>query len=338
MVALYDAPSAQIACEAGIDAVLVGDSLGNTVLGHDSTIPVTLDDIARHLGAVVRGVKSSSRPDVPIVADMPFATYATPEKAVENAAKLMQLGAHAVKIEGVLSDNYGQSQIFPILANAGIPIMGHLGFTPQSVLRFPSVVQGKTVADAGRLTDEARTLENAGCFAVVLEAMTREVAAHITRILEISTIGIGAGLECDGQILVWHDLVGLTQKPPKFAKKWADSRAIWDGAVKEYVAQVQNRAFPASEHSWSLSAAELEKWEENGTPVNFGENYSSGFYEPFETPGGRQFLVDIRTGQREPEGKLEEELLKLELKDADAPPQEDNSTVPARENDPFGGG
>ena len=260
MVALYDAPSAQIACDAGIDALLVGDSLGNTVLGWDSTIPVTLDDIARHLGAVVRGVKSSSRPDVPIIADMPFATYATPEKAVENAARLMQLGAHAVKIEGVLSENSGENRTFEILANAGIPIMGHLGFTPQSVLRFPSVVQGKTVADANRLEREAQVLESNGCFALVLEAVTAQVAQKITQSLLISTIGIGAGVGCDGQILVWHDLVGLTQKPPKFAKKWTNTREIWSEAVKNYVGEVEAREFPTEAHGWRMSDEEKEKW------------------------------------------------------------------------------
>lgn len=262
MVALSDAPSAQIACDAGIDALLVGDSLGNTALGYDSTIPVTMDDIAHHLKAVLRGVKSSSRPDVPIVADMPFGSYATAELGVQNAVRLMQLGAHAVKIEGTQSHFWegGFGSVFTLCKMAGVPVMGHLGFTPQSVMKFENVVQGRSVQEADRLILQAQFLAAAGCFAVVLEAVTGAVAHEITRKLSISTIGIGAGKDCDGQILVWHDLVGITEKPFKFARAFTPTRENWLGALRAYCSEVELAQFPSAQHSWEMSAEESEQW------------------------------------------------------------------------------
>lgn len=253
MISLYDAPSAQIACEAGVDAILVGDSLGNTILGYDSTIPVTMEDMKRHTGAVVRGVRSSSRSTVPVVADLPFGSYATPQSAVENAVALLQLGAHAVKVEGVMPN------VLKAMTENGIPVMGHLGFTPQSVLRFESVVQGKTVEAARQLEKSARIVDEF-CFAMVLEAVTVEVAQSITRECRGSTIGIGAGAGCDGQVLVWNDLVGLSPKTFKLAKAWANTRELWLSAAQGYVSEAQSGSFPTAENSWNMPGDELERF------------------------------------------------------------------------------
>src|SRR4051812_32515759 len=216
MVSLYDAPTAEICCEAGVDCILVGDSLGNVILGYDNFLSVTMEDVLRHTAAVARGVKRSRRPEVPVVGDLPFGSYASPEQAAENGASLVRAGAHGVKLEGA-----GPSALVGvrILIEMGVPIVGHLGFTPQSSLRFSGVVQGKTAGAALRLLEEARELEAAGCSALVLEAVPSEVARHVTDVLSIPTIGIGAGAGCDGQVLVWHDLVGLTPgKALRFVK------------------------------------------------------------------------------------------------------------------------
>ncbi len=261
MIALSDAPSAQIACDAGIDALLVGDSLGNTALGYDSTIPVTMDDIAHHLRAVLRGVKSSSRPDVPVIADMPFGSYATPEIGVQNAVRLMQLGAHGVKIEGTqILWRGGLATIFQYCELAGIPVMGHLGFTPQSILKFENVVQGRSAEHADRLFAEAQHLERTGCFALVLEAVTVEVAREVSAKLAIPTVGIGAGPHCDGQVLVWHDLVGITEKPFKMARAFASTRENWLGAIKNYCSEVESSQFPTAQNGWDMSVEEAEIW------------------------------------------------------------------------------
>ncbi len=255
MLALYDAPSARIACDAGLDAILVGDSIGNTLLGYDSTLPVTLDDIALHTGAVARGVKASHRPDVAIVADMPFGSYATPELAASGAVKLLQAGAHAVKIEGT------PKGVFEKLAEVGVPAMGHIGFTPQSMLMFDSVVQGRTAEQGAQLLEEAQWIAERGAFGLVLEAMTSDVAARITGSLAISTVGIGAGAGCDGQVLVWHDAVGLTPQMFRFAKNFADTAHLWHEAIGAYVSQVQTREFPTPQHAWEMSEEELKVWE-----------------------------------------------------------------------------
>lgn len=250
MVALSDAPSAQIACDAGLDAILVGDSLGNTALGFDSTLPVTMDMMAHHVAAVVRGVKSSTRPDVPIIADMPFGSYATVERGVENAVRLMQLGAHAVKIEGA---SEGNRRLIHLLGETGVPVMGHIGFTPQSQLRMEGVVQGKTLEHAQGLFWAAYLLEQAGCFSVVLEAMTREVASEISSRLSIPSIGIGAGEGCSGQVLVWHDLVGISAKTLKMARAYAQTRSLWLEALTQYKGDVEARSFPAMENGWATA-------------------------------------------------------------------------------------
>ncbi len=255
MLALYDAPSARIACDAGLDAILIGDSMGNTLLGYDSTLPVTLDDIALHTGAVARGAKASTRPDVAIVADMPFGSYATPELAAQGAVRLLQAGAHAVKVEGA------PAGVFEKLSEVGVPAMGHIGFTPQSVLKFDNVVQGRSAAQGAQLLEQARELEARGAFAVVLEAMTREVAARITGALGVATVGIGAGAGCDGQVLVWHDALGLTPRPFRFARSFANTAQLWNEAIGSYVTQVQTREFPAPENGWEMSEDELHLWD-----------------------------------------------------------------------------
>ena len=265
MLALYDAPSARLACDAGIDAVLVGDSMGNTMLGYDSTLPVTLDDIALHVGAVARGVRASSRPDVAIVADMPFGSCADASVAVAGAVRLLQAGAHAVKIENT------PTGVFERLAEVGVPVMGHIGFTPQSVLKFDRVVQGRTASEANALLQQAQWIENQGAFAVVLEAMTAQVAARITGAVEVATIGIGAGAGCDGQVLVWHDVVGLTPRPLRLARSWADTAQLWREAVGGYVGEVQTRSFPAPENGWEMDETELRAWKESSREAPLDE-------------------------------------------------------------------
>jgi 3-methyl-2-oxobutanoate hydroxymethyltransferase len=266
MVSLYDAPTAEICSEAGVDCLLVGDSMGNAMLGYDDFLSVTMDDVLRHTAAVARGVKQSRRPEVPVVADLPFGSYASPEQAAHNGAKLIRAGAHGVKLEGA-----GPSALAAIrtLVEMGAPIVGHLGFKPQSSLQFSSVVQGKTAGAASRLLQEARDLESAGCIALVLEAVTSEVASHITEELSIPTIGIGAGAGCVGQVLVWHDLAGLTtprKKPFRFVKRYADSRGLFSEAARSFADEVRSGAFPTEEHGWNMPETELEEWRahENG--------------------------------------------------------------------------
>lgn len=263
MVALYDAPSAKICCDAGIDALLVGDSMGNVVLGYDDTVAVTVDDIRVHTGAVARGAKSSSKPDTPVVADLPFGSYATPELAVHNGAILMRAGAHALKLEGA-----GEMALSAVrvLAQMGAPVVGHIGYTPQSSLRFEGVVQGKTAAAARELLAQAKRLQDAGCCAIVLEAVAAEAAARITENIEICAIGIGAGAACNGQVLVWHDLVGLLEGAPfRFVKRFANAREVLQNAAREYSQQVKSGAFPTAEHAWKMVDGEIEKLRDGET-------------------------------------------------------------------------
>lgn len=258
MISLYDAPSAALCCDAGVDILLVGDSLGNVVLGHESTVPVTMEDMLGHTAAVARGVRSSTRPDVPVVADLPFGSYATVELATANGADLMRSGAHGVKLEGA---GDGALAAIRSLNETGAPVVGHLGFTPQSALRFEGVVQGKTGAAASRLLEEARRLEEAGCCAIVLEVVPAEVAARVTQALSIPTIGIGAGGECDGQVLVWHDLAGLTPgKPLRFVKRYANAHSLLAGAAEDFITEVRAGDFPLPEHGWTMDEAELRNW------------------------------------------------------------------------------
>jgi 3-methyl-2-oxobutanoate hydroxymethyltransferase len=259
MVSLYDAPTAALCCEAGVDAILIGDSMGNVILGYDSTVPVDMDDMAHHTAAVARGVKSSARPEVPIVADLPFGSYHGGKSEIAaNGARLLRAGAHAVKVEG---GNDVTLRAIELLTQMGAPVMGHLGFTPQSVLRFEETVQGKTASNAEQLLREAKRLEEAGCFGVVLEAVTSEVAQRITDEVKMATIGIGAGLGCDGQVLVWHDLAGLLPgKPFRFVKQFAQARALLVDAARAYVDEVHSGNFPAAANGWAMSDEEREKW------------------------------------------------------------------------------
>ena len=258
MISLYDAPTAALCCDAGVDVILVGDSLGNVVLGHESTVPVTMEDMLLHTATVARGVRSSSRPDVPVIADLPFGTYATVAHATKNGADLMRAGAHGVKLEGA-----GEAAIAAVRAldGMGAPVVGHLGYTPQSALSFAGVVQGKTGAAASRLLDEALRLEKAGCCAIVLEVVPVEVARRVTEALSIPTIGIGAGGECDGQVLVWHDLAGLTPgKPLRFVKRYADAHSLLAEAAEGFIEEVRSGAFPRPEHGWPMDEDELKRW------------------------------------------------------------------------------
>ncbi|RIX53521.1 3-methyl-2-oxobutanoate hydroxymethyltransferase [Paenibacillus nanensis] len=247
----YDYPSAKLAEEAGIDVILVGDSLGNVVLGYETTIPVTIDDIVYHTRAVARAAAHTF-----IVADMPFMTYgASRELTLTNAAKIMQQGgAQAVKLEGgaeIAAD-------VEALVKAGIPVMGHIGLTPQSVHQLGGYkVQGKTEKDAQRLMDDALALEQAGAFSIVLELVTEPVAEAVSKALSIPTIGIGAGRGCDGQVLVYHDLLQYASPyfEKKFVKTYADIGSMIRGAIESYVDEVKTGQFPAEEHVFQPGTA-----------------------------------------------------------------------------------
>ena len=240
----YDVLTARMLDEAGVDLLLVGDSLGNVVLGHDTTLPVTLDDVISHARAVMRAC-----PRALVVADMPFLTYhITPEETLRNAGRLIkEAGVDGVKLEG------GESRVPHIraLIEAEIPVMGHLGLTPQSVLEFGGYrIQGRTPGDVDRLVADARALVKAGCFAVVLEGMPAAVAARITEAAAVPTVGIGAGVSCDGQILVTPDLLGMTERIPKFVRPYADARAITIDAVRRYADDVREGRFPGPEETY----------------------------------------------------------------------------------------
>jgi len=241
MITAYDYPTAKIASESGAEIILVGDSLGNVILGYDSTIPVTMEDMIMHVKAVRRGA-----PDAFIVGDMPFLSYEVSiEKAVENAGLLLKAGANAVKLEG--GEEF--SETIRHIVRAGIPVMGHLGFTPQSVnLLGGHRVQGKTPESREKLIKDAKALEKAGCFSIVLELVVESVAKEITQSVGIPTIGIGAGRYCDGQVLVFHDVVGLTQMNLKFAKKYANTYEIMLEAVKKYREEVKSKLFPSDDN------------------------------------------------------------------------------------------
>jgi 3-methyl-2-oxobutanoate hydroxymethyltransferase len=237
MLTAYDYTSAQIAERAGVPMLLVGDSLGMVVLGHDTTLPVTLDDMVRHAGAVVRGSQQAL-----VVGDLPFLTYASETDAVHAAARMMQeAGVQAVKLEGAGA----MAPIVKHLVSLGVPVMGHLGYTPQSTLQIGLKVQAKDEVGAKTLIDDALALQAAGAFAVVLELIPHALAADVTRRLTIPTIGIGAGPDCDGQVQVWHDILGLYgDKTPRHAKRFAEIGQAIETAVKAYVDEVGGRSFP----------------------------------------------------------------------------------------------
>jgi 3-methyl-2-oxobutanoate hydroxymethyltransferase len=245
MVTAYDAPTARIADDAGVDIILVGDSVAMVVLGYDDTLQVTLDDMAHHVGAVAR-----ARPQALVVADMPWLSYhLSTDEAVRNAAVLIRAGAAAVKLEGA------KVEVVRALVNAEIPVMGHLGLTPQSVHTLGGYrVQGQQTEAATALVDDAQALAGAGCFAIVLECVPREVARLITAEVGVPTIGIGAGPDCDGQVLVLHDLLGLEDRiAPKFVRRYGTLKADAVAAVSAYAGDVRSRSFPSDAESYHLS-------------------------------------------------------------------------------------
>jgi 3-methyl-2-oxobutanoate hydroxymethyltransferase len=249
----YDYPTALALDQAGIDAILVGDSLGMVVLGYENTLPVTMDEMLHHCRAVARGAMAPL-----LIGDMPFMSYqASTEEAIRNAGRFLQQGGmDAIKLEG------GRERLDAIRAilGAGIPVMGHLGLTPQSVNLLGGFrPQGRTAVTAGRLLEDALLLEEAGCFSLVLESVPARLAEMVSKRLAIPTIGIGAGAGCDGQVLVTHDLLGMFDRfTPKFVRKYADLHTEMQSAFKAYIADVQGRTFPAQEHTIEMPD---EEWE-----------------------------------------------------------------------------
>lgn len=255
MVTAYDHPSARLASEAGVDLVLIGDSAGNNVLGYPSTVPVTMDEIVMLTAAVAR-----ARPRSLIVADMPFGSFqASDADAVANAVRLVKAGADAVKLEGA---GPMASRVRALVAG-GIPVMGHLGLTPQSATMLGGMkAQGRTAGAARRLLDDARSLEEAGCFSLVLESVPARVGARVTEALGIPTIGIGAGPGCDGQVLVWHDLLGINEGvAPRFVKRYADVAGEIRRGLEAFVTDVRSGEYPGDEHVYKIAADELRAFE-----------------------------------------------------------------------------
>ena len=253
MLTAYDYPTALALDQAGIDSILVGDSLAMVVLGYENTLPVTMDEMLHHARAVARGAKSAL-----LVGDMPFMSYqVSPEEALRNAGRfLKEANMDAVKLEG------GRERIEAVrlITGAGIPVMGHLGLTPQSIHQLGGFrAQGKTAIAAKRLLEDALLLEEAGCFSLVLESVPARLAELISKQIDIPTIGIGAGAGCDGQVLVAHDLLGLFDRfTPRFVKQYANLNAEMQRAFKDYISDVSTRAFPAAEHTVEM---EEEEWQ-----------------------------------------------------------------------------
>ena len=256
MVTAYDAPGARLADAAGVDLILVGDTAAMVVLGHDSTVPVTVDEMLFLTKSVTRAAR---RPLV--VGDLPFGSYqVSDESALENSIRFVkEAGADVVKLEGA-GPMVSRARA---IVEAGIPVMGHLGLTPQSATALGGFkAQGRTAEKARRMLEDALALEQAGCFALVLEAVPAPVAARITQALEIPTIGIGAGADTDGQVLVYHDMLGLYEgRSPRFVKQYADLAAETRRALEEYVADVRGGTFPEEQHTYSMPADELEAFE-----------------------------------------------------------------------------
>ncbi|MCU1455384.1 MAG: ketopantoate hydroxymethyltransferase [Acidimicrobiales bacterium] len=260
MVTAYDAPGARIVDEAGVDLIHVGDSLAMVVLGYDDTLQVTTEQIAHHVGAVAR-----AKPAALVVADLPWMSYhVSAADTVRNAASLIRAGAKAVKLEG------GRKRLPMIEAiiDAEIPVMGHLGLTPQSVHAMGGFkVQGKDSRAAGLLVEDAKALAHAGCFAIVLEGVPSEVARIVTDAVDVPTIGIGAGPDCDGQVLVYHDLLGIEDRlAPKFVRRYADQKRDAVAAVASYADDVRQGRFPAPEESYHLAADVAETLGLYGSP------------------------------------------------------------------------
>ena len=253
MVTAYDAPGARMVDEAGVDMILVGDSLAMVVLGYEDTLQVTVDDIAHHTAAVAR-----TKPSALVVADLPWLSYhISVEETVSNAAKLIRAGANAVKLEG------GRSRIPMIeaLLSAEIPVMGHIGLTPQSINSMGGFkVQARDTKGALDLVSAAKALAHAGCFSIVLEGVPSQVASMVTSSVDVPTIGIGAGSDCDGQVLVLHDLLGLEKRIiPKFVRSYAQFHVDGVSALREFVTDVKSGSFPSEEESYCLSSETSEE-------------------------------------------------------------------------------
>ena len=254
MLTAYDYSTAKLMDEAGINSILVGDSLGNVMLGYEDTISVTMEDMIHHTKAVARGAKNAL-----VVSDMPFMSYQTSVyDAVVNAGRLMKEGrANAVKLEG-------GTEIAPqikAIVDAGIPVCAHIGLTPQSINKFGgNKVQGKSEAAAKKLLEDALAVQEAGAFSVVIEAVPKKLAELITNKLDIPTIGIGAGNGCDGQVLVYQDMLGMfSDFTPKFVKKYASLGEIMTAAFKQYDEEVKNTSFPSDEHTYKIDDEIIEK-------------------------------------------------------------------------------
>jgi 3-methyl-2-oxobutanoate hydroxymethyltransferase len=245
MLTAYDFSTAAVMDEAGIDMILIGDSLAMVVLGYDSTLPVTMEDMLHHTKAVSRAVERAM-----VIGDMPFMSYqASVEEAVRNAGRFMkEAGAHGVKLEG----GREVAEVTRRISSAGIPVMAHLGLTPQSVHQLGGYkVQGKEADAATRIKEDAKILQENGAFSLVLEAVPAALAAEITDSLDIPTIGIGAGVNCDGQVLVVNDMLGLFEKfTPKFVKKYANLNVDMKKAIEQYLSEVRESTFPGPEHSF----------------------------------------------------------------------------------------
>jgi len=253
MISTYDHLTAKMVDEAGVDIILVGDSLANVILGHQDTLSVTMDEMIHHTKAVSRAAKRAL-----VVGDMPFMSYqASAEDAIKNAGRFLKEGrAQAVKVEG----GRGVMKKVEAIVQSGIPVMGHLGLTPQWVHQFGGLkVRGKTAAAARAILEDAKMLEQAGVFSLVLECVPWQLAKFITEKLEIPTIGCGAGFHCDGQVLVLHDIVGLTGTTPKFVKRYADIGGTMRKAIKDFRNDVKTGKFPTLEHSYEMPASEVKE-------------------------------------------------------------------------------
>lgn len=254
MLTAYDYSTAKLFDEAGVDSMLVGDSLGMTMLGYDSTLPVTMEDMIHHTKAVVRGAKNAL-----VVGDMPYMSYhLSVQQAVENAGRFIkEAGAQAVKLEG----GAAFCPEIEAMTRASIPVVGHLGLTPQSINAFGGFkVQGKSEEAARKIIEDAQALEAAGAFAIVLECVPAKLAEIITAKVAVPTIGIGAGAGCDGQVLVYQDMLGMYDNfTPKFVRKFAEVGAMMKQGVQAYCAAVQDSSFPAAEHTFKIDEEVLEK-------------------------------------------------------------------------------
>lgn len=254
MVTAYDYPTARLVDEAGIDTILVGDSLGMVVLGYESTVPVTMDEMIHHCKAVCRGARHSF-----IIGDMPFMSYqGSLDKAVENAGRFIkEAGCDCVKLEG----GSEMAHVVEAIVTAGIPVCAHIGLTPQTATKLSGFkVQGKDAESAKALVQSAKDLESAGSFMIVMECIPDLLAARITKELSIPTIGIGAGKDCDGQVLVYHDMVGLFERfTPKFVKQYINLSPKIKEALTQYKKEVEDGTFPGPEHSFAMSPEEANK-------------------------------------------------------------------------------